>query len=326
MRFGTNCPGIRGDAVLRRLERGLLVLAACSTVRGQPLEACKAVAELGHMSGEFLMQGGPSAGSTPNTCTWRISPNRHLKLIDFRVSQASSVGKNDSILLHAAGQLLAAFSHENPLPAEMVVMDSDIVMWTLISWSPDTQIRIKYTCAEKLFINVLGLDLNSRISHLTVFVLALVVVFMLSACLGYLRSRGDISQIVGCIEEQWIQSQLLELPQSVYRDIAGDIEECCLCLECFEAEDTLKTLPCNHYFHKDCIDSWFSSQKYHVRRCPLCNTNPLSAGRSLWTRLCTGCVGRPAADNPHLQSESSTPLREEPRLMDSSNPPASSIL
>jgi len=41
---------------------------------------------------------------------------------------------------------------------------------------------------------------------------------------------------------------------------------CLICMAEFEEEDTLKILPCNHEFHKDCIDQWFNNHN----KCPLC--------------------------------------------------------
>ena len=55
-----------------------------------------------------------------------------------------------------------------------------------------------------------------------------------------------------------------------------DTPECCLCMEAFEKADELRVLPCRHYFHRQCIDRWFSSRAYQVRLCPLCRVNPLA--------------------------------------------------
>ena len=44
-------------------------------------------------------------------------------------------------------------------------------------------------------------------------------------------------------------------------------EPCCpICLVEYEEGDEIRTLPCDHYFHKDCVDSWMSS---HIS-CPTC--------------------------------------------------------
>lgn len=34
------------------------------------------------------------------------------------------------------------------------------------------------------------------------------------------------------------------------------VNECRICLSQFESNETLRTLPCLHRFHRDCIDNW----------------------------------------------------------------------
>ena len=43
--------------------------------------------------------------------------------------------------------------------------------------------------------------------------------------------------------------------------------QCSICLCEFEGEDDVRRLPCNHYFHKGCIDGWLRIS----RVCPMCN-------------------------------------------------------
>ena len=39
--------------------------------------------------------------------------------------------------------------------------------------------------------------------------------------------------------------------------VSGDaVSECRICLSKFEPNETLRTLPCLHRFHRDCIDTW----------------------------------------------------------------------
>ena len=46
-------------------------------------------------------------------------------------------------------------------------------------------------------------------------------------------------------------------------------EKCVICMETYEINDDVKTLPCFHIFHKDCIDQWLKSGK---DTCPICKT------------------------------------------------------
>ena len=47
---------------------------------------------------------------------------------------------------------------------------------------------------------------------------------------------------------------------------AGEGGECAVCLEAYEAGDTLRTMPCAHGFHEGCIIKWLGIS----RLCPLC--------------------------------------------------------
>lgn len=55
-----------------------------------------------------------------------------------------------------------------------------------------------------------------------------------------------------------------------------ETEECCLCLDPYTEEDEVRVLPCEHYFHKVCVDRWFSSRRYMPRSCPKCRRNPVA--------------------------------------------------
>ncbi|CAM9883405.1 unnamed protein product, partial [Hapterophycus canaliculatus] len=43
-------------------------------------------------------------------------------------------------------------------------------------------------------------------------------------------------------------------------------ESCAICLVDYEAEDELRKLPCEHAFHKPCVDSWLTVNA----SCPNC--------------------------------------------------------
>ena len=60
------------------------------------------------------------------------------------------------------------------------------------------------------------------------------------------------------------------LPQKTFaqarRDSSGQ-ETCAICVEEFQEKDTTRVLPCNHFFHPQCIDPWLTD---HSSMCPLC--------------------------------------------------------
>ncbi|KAG8091029.1 hypothetical protein GUJ93_ZPchr0011g27371 [Zizania palustris] len=57
---------------------------------------------------------------------------------------------------------------------------------------------------------------------------------------------------------------VLALPETKAADARQ--AECAVCLEDFEADDKLKTMPCSHSFHDRCISDWLRVS----RTCPLC--------------------------------------------------------
>lgn len=45
--------------------------------------------------------------------------------------------------------------------------------------------------------------------------------------------------------------------------------ECCVCLSKFEVDEEVSELSCKHFFHKGCLEKWFSN---HHSTCPLCRS------------------------------------------------------
>jgi hypothetical protein len=44
-------------------------------------------------------------------------------------------------------------------------------------------------------------------------------------------------------------------------------------MENYKIDDTVKTLPCFHIFHKNCIEGWFNNNK---NNCPICKNDILN--------------------------------------------------
>jgi hypothetical protein len=52
-----------------------------------------------------------------------------------------------------------------------------------------------------------------------------------------------------------------------------NIDTCAICKETLETSET-RVLPCNHSYHKECIDSWLT----RVPSCPYCRTTVVIEG------------------------------------------------
>ena len=56
-----------------------------------------------------------------------------------------------------------------------------------------------------------------------------------------------------------------ELTQSILDK--GEQKKCSICLEDFEIGNKIIYLPCFHYYHAKCIETWVKNSD----KCPLCN-------------------------------------------------------
>ena len=62
-------------------------------------------------------------------------------------------------------------------------------------------------------------------------------------------------------------SAVADLPETTVTTGGDGEETCCsVCLEGYEAGDALRTMPCAHAFHGECIVEWLSVSRF----CPLC--------------------------------------------------------
>jgi hypothetical protein len=68
-----------------------------------------------------------------------------------------------------------------------------------------------------------------------------------------------------------------KLPTRKYRKGEEKMEQCVICVEDFHDGEGLRVLPCEHYFHRQCIDEWLIN---HSAVCPLCKYEvPRSGGQ-----------------------------------------------
>ena len=72
------------------------------------------------------------------------------------------------------------------------------------------------------------------------------------------KKKKVINNLREILEEKEITQSILE---------KGEQKNCSICLEDFVVGDKIIYLPCFHYYHSKCIDTWVKNSD----KCPLCN-------------------------------------------------------
>jgi hypothetical protein len=92
----------------------------------------------------------------------------------------------------------------------------------------------------------------------------------------------EISEYLGYVKNKGAEeSNIRKLKTFTYRlksskDISSRSKSeeirCCICLTDFAAEENLKEMPCRHYFHAICLDTWLKQNG----SCPICRSSIIS--------------------------------------------------
>jgi len=77
----------------------------------------------------------------------------------------------------------------------------------------------------------------------------------------------ELEERIGVVQNGLSEIDLSRFPERVFREASSPENATCLiCQEDFKKGDSIRTLPCFHVFHRDCIDKWLSSKE----TCPVC--------------------------------------------------------
>eukprot|EP01006_Ploeotia_vitrea_P029226 TRINITY_DN61805_c0_g1_i2.p1 TRINITY_DN61805_c0_g1~~TRINITY_DN61805_c0_g1_i2.p1 ORF type:complete len:836 (+),score=32.79 TRINITY_DN61805_c0_g1_i2:29-2509(+) len=84
--------------------------------------------------------------------------------------------------------------------------------------------------------------------------------------------------------------------RAVGQEEMGD-EECAICMDGFAENGIVRTLPCFHTFHRDCIDKWLHGNKH----CPICREDITGEGETEGEggQTSSGNAGGPHHQHPH---------------------------
>ena len=86
--------------------------------------------------------------------------------------------------------------------------------------------------------------------------------------LQQLHLDGEVQQPLG-------MEQTKKLPIKKYQKLSN-VETCAICVDDFKQGDTLRILPCHHFFHIKCVDEWLNN---HSDLCPLCKNKVTHEGK-----------------------------------------------
>jgi hypothetical protein len=66
---------------------------------------------------------------------------------------------------------------------------------------------------------------------------------------------------------------LSKLPRTQWkpRHVCSEAEECSLCLDNFKKGEDILTLPCEHFFHENCLTPWLIKSNL----CPMCKQDAI---------------------------------------------------
>ena len=90
-----------------------------------------------------------------------------------------------------------------------------------------------------------------------------------------------LQERLGLVHRGAPRDQVEKLPSDLFTGSCL-ADRCAICLADYDVDDVLRSLPCQHRFHRDCVDCWLID---HRNVCPLCRVQPVE-GRS--TATCAG--------------------------------------
>jgi len=267
------------------------------------------IQKLSRLSGSFGGHGNQlQSEAMYGDCAWHIDPGYQLQVIEFTSNGDSFFEGSDKLDVYGsshaeASTRVATFNRNNPMPKSMALTGSDAPLFVLSASSNATHFSIDYSC-RPIGARVGGLWLSpvGYVCVLAAFVILGVASLLLPVYfVCYIRARSlqerslQESQLMlrsqlarrlrdselARSQEQIVLARLQALPTERWKDHeASGNAECCLCLEEFNEEDMVRVLPCGHFFHEACVDSWFAAKRFMPRSCPLCKKNPLAGTTS----------------------------------------------
>ncbi|XP_034836669.1 E3 ubiquitin-protein ligase goliath isoform X1 [Maniola hyperantus] len=110
------------------------------------------------------------------------------------------------------------------------------------------------------------------ISFIVLMVISLAwLVFYYIQRFRYIHAKDRMSKRLCCAAKKALSKIPVKSLKTDDREVQGDGECCAICIEPYKVSETLRSLPCRHDFHKNCIDPWLLEH----RTCPMCKMDIL---------------------------------------------------
>lgn len=110
------------------------------------------------------------------------------------------------------------------------------------------------------------------ISFIVLMVISLAwLVFYYIQRFRYIHAKDRLSKRLCCAAKKALSKIPVKSLKTEDREVQGDGECCAICIEPYKVSETLRSLPCRHEFHKNCIDPWLLEH----RTCPMCKMDIL---------------------------------------------------
>ncbi|KAI5639811.1 ring finger domain-containing protein [Phthorimaea operculella] len=110
------------------------------------------------------------------------------------------------------------------------------------------------------------------ISFIVLMVISLAwLVFYYIQRFRYIHAKDRLSKRLCCAAKKALSKIPIKSLKTEDREVQGDGECCAICIEPYKVSETLRSLPCRHEFHKNCIDPWLLEH----RTCPMCKMDIL---------------------------------------------------
>ncbi|XP_068107150.1 E3 ubiquitin-protein ligase RNF128 isoform X1 [Hyperolius riggenbachi] len=125
---------------------------------------------------------------------------------------------------------------------------------------------------------------GSWVNHYSIFFVSISFFVVTAATVGYFifysarrwrhtRAQNQkMKQLKDEAKKAINQLQLRTIKQGD-KVLGPDGDSCAVCIESYKANDVVRILTCNHFFHKNCIDPWLLEH----RTCPMCKCDILKS-------------------------------------------------